>query len=186
VQGYAAPPDWGTVLADWNPPGNSGSQSNGTIVQTLNGSNQPFPKGQVFAQWLGNVHALGVLGAPPSELPITPPMFNALVGPGNGPSQPWVVDDATKNTMYFSFDTPIGGVAAADGGPPSYCGRAVYSDMHVSGNVPDPVNSGGPAACDQRALSPQEKALEFMLFDLSSCVIPDTEPPPDAGVPVNQ
>jgi hypothetical protein len=170
---------WGSALATWTPGSNgSGNQSN---VQTLNGSAAPFPKGQALDQWLGLVNALGVLGAPTGEIPLVPPRFNAVVGPGNKPSQPWVQDDATPNTMYFSFDTPVGGEMPlpTDGGEPSYCGRAVFSDIHVSGNTLDPAGDGtGPAACAQRAMSPQEKALEFMLFDLSSCVIPDTQAPP--------
>ena len=58
---------------------------------------------------------------------------------------------------------------------------------HVGGASADTVNSGflgapPPAGCDTtQDLSAQEKALEFMLFDLSSCVVPDTANPADAG-----
>jgi len=176
---YTAPADWGTNLATWSALGTNGGQANGKIVQTLNGSTQPFAKGVALFQWLGLVNALGVSGAPAMELPIVQPRFNAVVGPGNKPSQPWIQDDATPNTMYFSFDTPVGATAQADGGPPNYCGRAVFSDLHVSGATLDPAPS-----CNPGPLSPQEKALEFMLFDLSSCVIPDSVPPTaDGGVP---
>ena len=89
--------------------------------------------------------------------------------------------------MYFSFDTPVDAVPPTE---PPYCGRAVFSDLHVARR---PVTHDTerharprPGGCDATAdLSPQEKALEFMLFDLSSCVIPDSQPPPppDAGLP---
>jgi hypothetical protein len=78
--------------------------------------------------------------------------------------------------MYLSFDTPVN-APPTDAGTPNYCGRAVFSDLHVSG---DPTTSDSPPppdGCDSGDLSSQEKALEFMLFDLSSCVVPDTIPP---------
>jgi len=186
-QGYAAPADWGTNLATWTAGSNGGgAQANGKIVQTLNGSTQPFVKGEALFQWLGLEGALGVLGAPAMELPMRPPRFNAVVGPNNKPSQPWVNDDKTTNTMYFSFDTPVNAAAPPDGGPPAYCGRAVFSDLHVGGETTPADKPPPPGGCSSADLSPQEKALEFMLFDLSSCVIPDTQPPSDAGVPIVQ
>jgi hypothetical protein len=176
---YTAPADWGTNLATWMSGSNNNGQSNGQIVQTLNGTTNPFVKGQKFFQWLGLNGALGVNGAPPMELPIIQPRFNSSVAPTNTPSQPWINDDMTSNTMYFSFDTPIGAMAGPDGTIP-YCGRAVFSDLHVAGAMPD--GQDPPKGCGSEDLSPQEKALEFMLFDLSSCVTSDSTPPPDGGV----
>ena len=183
-QSYTPPADWGSNLATWTVGSNGGAQSNGKIVQTLNGSTQPFVKGQALLQWLGLNGALGVLNAPPMELPIIPPRYNSQVGPTNKPSQSWINDDKNGFAMYFSFDTPVNAMPQADGGPPNYCGRAVFSGLHVGQETTPPDTMQPPGGCTQTDLSPQEKALEFMLFDLSSCVIPDTQPPSDAGVPV--
>jgi hypothetical protein len=197
-QSYAAPADWGSNLASWStafaqaPIGNPPIGS--VVDQTLNGSASPFPKGVALFQWLGTVGALGTYQAPPNELAIYQPRYNAEVGPSNTPSQPWITSDSSSTlpgaTMYFSFDTPVqasataadGGASdgAADGGARTYCGRVVFSDLHVGGITIDGTQP--PGTCKQTALSPQEKALEFMLFDLSSCVIPDTTAP-DAGIP---
>jgi hypothetical protein len=179
-QAYSAPADWGGSLATWTGgAGDDGAQANGIIIQTLNGNGMPFPKGVAFFNWLTGVNALGVTGAPPMELPMIPPKLNAMVGTGNTPSQPWVKDDMYGNASYFSFDTPVNlnppPPGPDPGGGPIYCGRAVYSDLHVSGAQATADPSPG---CTNADLTPQEKALEFMLFDLSSCVIPDTIAPP--------
>jgi hypothetical protein len=186
-QAYAANADWGSNLAAWSSGGGGGSGQDGgaiggAIVQTLNGSSAPFPKGQALAQWLAlpSVAALGRDGVPAADVSIFQPRFNALVGPSNKPSQPWITADPPPKdpTMYFSFDTPVNAPPAPDGGPPAYCGRAVFSDLHVAGNPLTNDTGDPPQGCAATALSPQEKVLEFMLFDLSSCVIPDTVVPP--------
>jgi hypothetical protein len=192
-QSYTPPADWGNNLASWTVGSNSTQSmtANGKIVQTLNGSTMPFAKGEALFQWLQLNNALGQLGAPATELPINPVRYNAVVGPNNKPSQSWINDDSPANmggmpgdALYFSFDTPVNAMPQPDGGPPNYCGRAVFSGLHVGAETMPMDQNPPPGGCQQVDLSPQEKALEFMLFDLSSCVIPDTVPPSDAGVPV--
>ena len=202
-QSYTAPADWGNHLATWTGgdgtgngggPGGGGKGANGPIGgiidQTLNGSPQPFPKGVDLDKWLDLTNALGQDGVAAGELSIYQPRYNAVVGAANTPSQPWIIADQASgnsgNTMYFSFDTPVSQTPAADGGAPAYCGRAVFSDLHVDGSQMTKDTQDPPGGCDNVDLSPQEKALEFMLFDLSSCVLPDTVAPPTGGVPALQ
>jgi hypothetical protein len=195
TQAYSSPAKWGNHLASWTAGGGQDTGPiGGTIETTLNGGNQPFAKGQALQQWLTLVNALGKNNVPGGELSIYDPRYNAVVSTANTASQAWITSDnqATQpgQTMYFSFDTPVDAPAGPNGAPPNYCGRAVFSDLHVSGDpsVNDTPNqdtgSPAPGGCGDGDLSPQEKALEFMLFDLSSCVIPDTvAPPQDGGLP---
>jgi hypothetical protein len=147
------------------------------IVTTLpNG--MPFPEGVALQAWLGNVNALTN-----GQLPIWFARHNADVSAANTVSQPWLSLDpsvtmAPDATEYFTFDTPVG----ADAG--ETCGRVAYSDLHVAGGpgsteepgvAPDYPMGGAttvPAGCAMRALTPQEKALEFIFFDLASCLLP--------------
>ena len=187
MQSYAAPMDWGSNLATWALDGSGGGDPIGGILQTtLNGSSNPFPKGVSLQKWLTNGNALGKNGVAAGELSIYEPRYNATVAASNMPSQPWITSDSTGKsgaTMYFSFDTPVN--PPFNDGNPLYCGRAVFSDLHVAGDPTTKDSSPPPGGCDATDLSPQEKALEFMLFDLSSCVIPDTVPP-GPGVPIGK
>jgi len=184
-QTYAAPTDWGANLATWAANGTTTTGViGGTLVETLNGSTATFPKGAVFKTWLTENAALGTDGVVPGELAIYEPRYNATVGPTNKPSQAWITADATSGspgaTMHFSFDTPVNAAIPPGGTTPAYCGRAAFSDLHVGGNplTNDAASSPPPARCSTGNLSPQEMALEFMLFDLSACVAADTASPP--------
>ncbi|MEO6598672.1 MAG: hypothetical protein ABIQ16_02285, partial [Polyangiaceae bacterium] len=82
--------------------------------------------------------------------------------------------------LHFTFNTPVNTVQDLTTKPPTLqCGRVLFSDFHVAN-----TNEHGkifPIACDDKPMTPQEKLLEFMIFDLGSCV-----PPPKACVPAGK
>jgi len=170
---FNTPPYSDENLATWTPESNNIGNVNGKIVTTLpNG--MVFPKGVALGEWLGHVGALTN-----GLLPIEEARHNADVSAANTPSQAWIVVDENSRdpgaTQYFSFNTPTDANLTPDG--KGYCGRVVYSDLHVGAASGDDPDQPVPAECAMARLSPQEAALEFMLFDLSSCVIPDDVPP---------
>ncbi len=129
-----------------------------------------FPKGQALHDWLANVGGLN----PNGTLPIKQAKHN-LNSVGNG-AQQWITMPNPNATPagqtaveYMTFNTPLDVDAGAQ------CGRVVYSDLHVSSG--DMTGQPFPLGCVTKDLSPQEKALEFMLFDLSSCILGDNQPP---------
>jgi hypothetical protein len=138
-------------------------------VGTINTS---FPKGQALADWLVNVGA----STTPGQLDIIAARDNLQAVTSNE-ALGWISlqnDKETRNpnaVEYLTFNTPLG--IPED----QKCGRMVYTDLHVSSTGADKPGTPFPAGCEQRDLSPQEKAVMFILFDLSSCVTDDHEPP---------
>lgn len=132
--------------------------------------NQSFPKGAAFAQWLVNVNASTTLGT--MDIREGRHDLNAANDP---PSTAWMTTTQmptpnTNATMHITFNTPIGVPEAEQ------CGRVVFSDFHVSASALS-GQPNFPQSCKPGDLSAQEKALEFMLFDLSSCIQDDKKPP---------
>jgi hypothetical protein len=144
-----------------------------------------FPKGVAFNSWLTNVGATttpGMMQLAGSQHTVVTP---------TAPTQQWIYvphDSQDPNnaqaTQYMTFNTPV--EATAD----NQCGRVVFTDIHVKALVP-PATGGDdsdpskpfPSACKVTSLSGQAKALEFLFFDLSACVQPDTSMPQPPIVP---
>lgn len=141
-------------VATWNAP----ASAYGTKTYSIDTS---FPKGKAFAEWMDVNGATSAPGA----VSVTNPAANvAAVDPAV--AQRWLYTN--DSVGYFSFNTPVG--APED----QQCGRAVFSDVHVSG---EQGGSPVPSSCKYGKLTPQELALEFMLFDLAACVQPDDRTP---------
>ena len=163
-----APPFPGVVNWDVSGPDPS-TPYYGTIDTT-------FPKGMAFSQWMSNVGALETMGAGAGKLSIAEPRHDVLtvIDP---PAKRWIYSDTgnqPKIVQHFTFNTPLSGAALDDGGMPIECGRVVYSDFHVSAGATQAGNF--PMSCKDEPLTPDEKALVFMLFDLSACVQNDNTP----------
>jgi hypothetical protein len=124
-----------------------------------------FPKGADFADWLEFVGASPAGHGMIDLFDVKHPAMAAIP-----PSQQWI-SDAT-GVPYFSFNTPL---TAA---PEAQCGRLVHTGIHVGVEALTGDKEGPfPSGCKSQALTAQEKALEFLLFDLSSCVMNTMEEP---------
>ena len=156
--GTQAPAVWSGAngVATWN---NSGTTFNtpDTIDEVSN------PKGKSFATWMENVMAS------PAGMRDVVPMNNGkqtATGIIGNKAERWAFwkNGTTEYPQIFQFTTPLENQAD------NRCGKVVFSDMHVSGNSSSSSGTPFPGGCSADPLSPQEKALAFIFFDIASCV----------------
>lgn len=161
---------------------NDGTGDEGTI-------NTAFPRGQALQTWLANNGALNtnqtipIRGVRVSLMKNNTNVSPMAMNPNPAYGQSWI--RLTKNngtldtnlfpaqpSQYFSFYTPLSQPPALQ------CGQMVWTDLHVAGGTGDASGAGAtlafPRGCTSSGLSAQEKALIFLLFDLTSCIQPQS------------
>jgi hypothetical protein len=145
-----------------NPPFNGVAKWAGTtLTSPPNGDatvNTSFAAGQTLSTWLQEVGA----SSSPGQMAL-----NTLREDQTGvnpPTQTWLTLDNPSVAMQFVWDTPIAPV----GQTINQCGRVLYNEYHVEtssfGTFANELSSCSPSA----GMSPQEKLLEYMLFELTS------------------
>jgi hypothetical protein len=148
--------------ATWHPDDPMNDPFPTDVVATVDTT---FPKGKALSEWLS-----GFQLAPAGLLPIHEARHD-VDDATRGISQSWVsTADPQHSVQAFTFNTPVG--VDAD----NQCGRVVYTNFHVA----DALSVTGqlfPQECDAAPMTAQERVLEFMLFDLASCVQPDPSAP---------
>jgi len=148
---YQNPPFNG--VANWLPSGNQVPSGTATVDTS-------FTAGQTLSNWL--------------QLPV----INASVSPGQmvlntirldttgivPPTRSWLtlnqpLGGVQNPVMQLVFDTPI----AAQ----NQCGRVLFNEYHVESGTSSPATTF-PAECPAGPMTPQEKLLEYMLFELTA------------------
>jgi len=156
--GNQKPAVWPTI-ATWNNSQTTFSSPPDTIDEVNN------PKGTSFATWMLNVMGSTTrdqiqIGAQSGK--------NTCSAVDNTKAERWVYwtgnGGNSQVPQNFQFTTP--NEASAD----QRCGKVVFSDMHVSGDSSSNMGDSYPNDCATSGLTPQEKALAFMFFDIASCV----------------
>ncbi|HEX5661837.1 MAG TPA: hypothetical protein VFX59_31815, partial [Polyangiales bacterium] len=178
------------MAAAWNA---NGSATTGTAFVSLpSGTTQRAGangvKSPLFRDWLTYQGALSGTAAGQTTAPTTPQMGitdpRDVAGSTVGTSTDEWMYRRPSNTSYvqqLSFNTPYGAAESA------ICGRVAFTAFHVASSTSSTTLSTDstvwPAECSTNALTPQEKTLAFMLFDLATCVSTGDPPQPPACVP---
>jgi hypothetical protein len=174
-------------IADWEAVATFDYAATQNLATTTAFIDEMQPKGPSFAQWMVNVGG----SVTKDQVAESEPRFTLQMINNPPNAERWVyIDpavsiDPNNNQGYVSiqdmqFTTPV------DIDPTQRCGKVVFSDMHVSSgstsNRTKPYPGGcacnlvggqpDPLCTSPQDLSPQEKALAFMFFDIASCVGP--------------
>ncbi len=134
-----------------------------------------FPKGQALSEWLVEVKG----SSTPGQIDLVNAQ-HTIVKENPMYAKAWLTAATSPlaSVQYLSANTPV------DVTSDKQCGRIVLSDLHVAGGVADGrgIDTSSPSypfptGCVTSSLTPQEKVLAFMLFDITACTIPDTKRP---------
>jgi hypothetical protein len=148
-------PDVWPSIATWD---NQNDPGNGTIDIIDEAGN---PKGSSFATWMQNVMG----STTRDQIPIQNGTAKSTAASvDNTKAERWTYLNNTQRPQNFQFSTPN------EVDPGARCGKVAFSDMHVSGDSSSNAGTPFPGGCSNSDMTPQEKALAFMIFDLSSCV----------------
>jgi hypothetical protein len=155
------------TVAKWNADADYKKGNTPPSSMTANVNLPPTnPKGTVFSNWLQLVGAM----PNPQNIALTYPRHD--VDTVVAPTVDWIDghDNVTNSfqTLHLTFDTPVGQT--------NQCGHVIYSDFHVTNAADDPTTTF-PDECDGNPLTAQEKVLEYMIWDLASCVPGPPTPP---------
>jgi hypothetical protein len=138
----------------------------GNLADGLATIDMTYPNGLTLADWLQNIGATTTLGQ--ISLSTLRKDQTGIVSP---PSQNVLTLNSNSSVLQFTFNTPVGAPAA------SQCGKVLFNEYHVENPSTPLTGTTFPNECPTTSMSPQEKLLEFSLFDLSgNSVIPTLTP----------
>ncbi len=111
-----------------------------------------------------------VLGSPVAgQLQVRRPGYS-IMALNSSLAQSWISYQPAVGAAVpqaFSFAAPVSAFR------PKWCGKMVFSDFHASSGPGGDSSAAGtpfPGGCTETSLSPQEKAMLYLLFDLNKAV----------------
>jgi hypothetical protein len=141
-------------VANWDPSLDTNQNQLATGSATVNTS---FTAGQTLSTWLQDVGS----STSPGQMDLDTLRIDqtGVIAP----TQSWLtlnqsMGGVANPVMQFVFDTPIGAT--------NQCGRVLYNEYHVENGSSSPTTYF-PTECSAGAMTPQEKLLEYMLFELT-------------------
>jgi hypothetical protein len=191
----AVPSPLGADIASWYPNVEATDAASSAVpagTTALGQVDTSFAKGLDFAKWLVAAKAAQVVGTFALVGDVKRTAIDELEA--NPSAQRWIYQPASDAdprgpaayTHFLSFNLTSGGqlVDRRATDATNLCGRFVYTGLHVdssdisthASDLDDSaMNLPFPSCCAVGELSPEEKAIEFMLLDLSSCLSLDVD-----------